>query len=128
MAETRKFAWNELLTRDPDAARAFYTTVLGWTAQTVDMPNGAVYTMFKQGDENIAGMMPMDGPQFDGVTPQWMGYISVDDIDASVAAVKAAGGAALSDPFDVPDVGRIVAIQDPTGAVVSRIAFAPEQG
>ena len=67
--------------------------------------------------------MGMDGPQFEGVPPNWMGYIEVDDVDATLAAVTAAGGEALSEPFDVPDVGRIAPIKDPTGAVVSLITF-----
>ena len=63
----------------------------------------------------INGQMPgMEGhPAFWGV------YITVDDVEAATAKVEPAGGKVEAGPFDVMDVGRMAAIQDPTGARVN---------
>ena len=55
-----------------------------------------------------------------------MTYIAVDDVEATVAATTAAGGAVAQAPFDVPGVGRIAMIKDPSGAVVGVMQPAEE--
>ena len=119
MPENAKFMWNELLTKDPEGAVAFYTSVLGWSAEEMDMGPGGTYTILKTGGENVGGIMKMDGVQFDGVPPHWMSYVSVTDVDAAVDRVTSAGGTVQAPPFDVPGVGRIAVIADPTGARLS---------
>ena len=49
-----------------------------------------------------------------GARPMWLGYVGVDDVDAAVARVEAAGGKALMPAFDIPQ-GRIAMIADPQG-------------
>lgn len=61
----------------------------------------------------------MDGPQFEGVPPHWMTYIAVDDVDVALERTTANGGEIRAPAFDVPGVGRIGVISDPSGAVVS---------
>ena len=46
----------------------------------------------------------------------WNTYIWVDDVDASVATVRDAGGAVATEPFDVIDAGRMAVVADPEGA------------
>ena len=113
------FLWNELATTDPDKAAAFYGAVLGWTFNAMDMGPNGTYTIIKSGDTDAGGMLKMDGPQFEGMSPHWMSYIAVDDVDAAVGKVEAAGGQVAAQPFDIPTVGRIAVIVDPTGAAIS---------
>jgi predicted enzyme related to lactoylglutathione lyase len=55
-----------------------------------------------------------------GAPPHWTSYISVENADAAAARASELGGAAVfRTPFDVLDAGRVAAIGDPTGAVVS---------
>ena len=55
-----------------------------------------------------------------GAPPHWTSYISVEDADATAARAGELGGAAVfREPFDVLDAGRVAAIRDPTGAIVS---------
>jgi uncharacterized protein len=55
-----------------------------------------------------------------GAPPHWTSYISVVDADATAARAGELGGAAVfREPFDVLDAGRVAAISDPTGAIVS---------
>lgn len=120
--------WSELLTWDVEAAKAFYAKTLGWTYQVhpgapgePDMPP----YILPQSDTGpvMAGIWDIRNlePAPDSPTQMpshWFTYISVDDVDACCAAVVAAGGTVMRPPFDVPSVGRIAIIQDPTGAVV----------
>ena len=63
MAETQApptagtFCWYELMTRDADAAKKFYTELLGWKTKDWNMGEGGVYTIFTKGEKEIGGMM-----------------------------------------------------------------------
>jgi predicted enzyme related to lactoylglutathione lyase len=52
-----------------------------------------------------------------GIPAHWLSYVSVTDVDESVAKAKAEGATLLKEPFDVMTVGRMAVVQDPTGAV-----------
>lgn len=125
------FMWNELMTTDVDKARRFYVDVVGWTADSMPMPgddSGAHYHLWKAGDEMAGGMMHMAGPQFAGVPPHWMAYVSVADVDACAAKVEPAGGKLAAPPFDIPGIGRICIVIDPTGAALGLMTPAPREG
>ncbi|MEJ2547342.1 MAG: VOC family protein, partial [Gemmatimonadota bacterium] len=47
----------------------------------------------------------------------WIFYVRVDDIEAAVERVKAAGGQVLNGPMEVPGGDRVAQCQDPQGAV-----------
>jgi len=118
MPEHGTFCWNELNTRDPDAARDFYAKTLGWTFDTMPMGTGGTYLIAKIGDRIVGGVFDMRAmPGMEQIPPHWFAYIEVDDVDARVAAAQRAGATLMRDIFDVPDVGRIAIVRDPTGAV-----------
>jgi len=48
----------------------------------------------------------------------WHSYIAVEDIDDCAKQTTLLGGKVLVPPHDVPDVGRVCAVSDPTGAIV----------
>jgi uncharacterized protein len=118
------FLWNELNTRNAEAAKKFYADTLGWTFDGMPMPDGT-YWVIKMGDETVGGIFTMRGTAFEGVPEHWFSYVQVDDVDARVKKLKAAGGKVLRDPFDVPDVGRIAIVQDSNGAHVGLMKPAP---
>ncbi len=125
MADHGTFYWNEFMSSDPAAAEAFYTGVLGWTTEKMEMPQGGQYTIFKKGDLSVAGMMDIANTEAPAGTPShWFAYIAVDDVDASCAATSDAGGEVLSEPFDVPGIGRIAIIQDASGGRVGIMTAA----
>jgi uncharacterized protein len=111
------FAWNELMTNDVAKAKSFYSATLGWKLEEMKMPTGA-YWIAKDGDKMVAGIMDMTGMVPPGVPPHWFAYIEVDNVDALVKSVVTNGGTVMRPPFDIPDVGRIAIIADPTGAPV----------
>jgi hypothetical protein len=108
------FYWNELMTRDAEAAKAFYGAALGWSFDGMPMPNGT-YWIAKMGDKPVAGIFPM-GPEHAGMPEMWFAYIAVDDVDARLEKAKAGGGKVMREPFEVPGVGRIAILGDPNGA------------
>jgi predicted enzyme related to lactoylglutathione lyase len=118
-AAAETFCWHELMTRDVPAAREFYTELLGWTTEEMDMGEMGKYTLFKKGEEQIGGMMAMPDEVPQEVPPHWMTYIAVDDIDALANRVNELGGMIHVPPTDIPNIGRFCVIQDPTGGVIS---------
>ena len=101
---------------DQGKAKAFYQDVLGWTIEEMPMPDGGTYRVARLGEDMVAGIFQMDGPQFEGLPDHWVTYFAVDDVDASAKATVAAGGSLISEPFDVPGVGRFVMVRDAKGA------------
>ena len=77
------FSWNELMTTDVEAAKAFYTGLLGWTTEDKPMPEmGMTYTLLKVGDTPVGGLMAMP-PEAGPMPPVWGSYVYVDDVDAA---------------------------------------------
>ena len=118
------FVWNELMTTDGDKAARFYAALFGWSTKSVEMADGMRYTIFQRNGEDVGGMMKMDGPQWQGVPSHWMTYVAVEDVDATAAKARSAGGTICVEPFDVPTVGRMAVVTDPTGATLSFIKFS----
>lgn len=118
------FIWDELITDDVDAAKSFYSKVLGWKPTDVDMGQIGTYTLFKRnGDADAAGAMKRP-PGAEG-PPAWLTYLATDDVDASVQTAIELGAKAIMEGMDVPNIGRLAVIEDPTGAVVG--LFKPSE-
>lgn len=118
--EPGSFGWNELNTRDPNAAKAFYRAVFGW--EPVDHAMGpTTYTEWKSGGRSVAGMLDMNPNVPAEVPPHWLVYFGVEDADAAVAAVQSKGGSLFVGPIDIPQ-GRFAVVSDPQGAVFAVIA------
>ena len=62
-----------------------------------------------------------------GAKPTWLGYIGVDDVDATVAQIEAKGGKALMPAFDIPQ-GRIAMVADPQGNPFYVMKPVPPEG
>jgi hypothetical protein len=112
------FVWYDLLTRDPQAAAAFYTEVFGWSAQA--MPGDGNYTLFagKQGPLcGTAAIPPALREQ--GAAPHWTSNVFVDDAEDTATQAVLLGGRVLMRPLDYPDVGKVGVIADPQGAPIN---------
>jgi uncharacterized protein len=125
MAERTSYApgtpnWVDLQTSDQVAAKQFYGELFGWTFDDnpIDEANGVYYSMAILKGQHVGGIGPLGDAAAAGVPPHWNSYVSVADIDASVAKVAPAGGTVMAPPFDVMDAGRMAVVVDPTGALV----------
>jgi uncharacterized protein len=116
------FSWNELMTTDPEAAGRFYGGLFGWTLKNMDMGTGA-YHVASVGDTQIAGIMGMQ-PGSPPMPPAWGAYVTVSNVEETIAKCAGLGGKTLMPPMDVPGVGRMAVLQDPQGAVFSVMAYS----
>jgi len=112
------FIWYELMTTDPDGAKAFYDALIGWDVEpkpTGEQPMD--YRMIRRSDGgNAGGVLRIDADMAaHGAKPTWLGYIVVPDVDATTAAIEQAGGKTLM-ATDIQGVGRIAMVTDPQGA------------
>lgn len=113
------FCWNELATKDLDAAKKFYTELLGWQLKE-SAAAGMAYNEIVVGGEHVGGMYQMMAEQGDAPS-HWMAYVAVDDVDEKARRVEALGGRVCVRPMDIPNVGRFCVVNDPTGATLSLI-------
>ncbi len=87
-----RFAWYELVTTEMEAAKAFYTEVMGWGALDASVPSRA-YILFAAGNVPLGGLMDLpEDARKAGAKPGWLGYVGVDDVDAAADRIKRLGG------------------------------------
>jgi predicted enzyme related to lactoylglutathione lyase len=115
--------WHELVMRDHETARKFYTGLFGWGTQLMDV-GSTVYTTFTRSDGSQAGGLFQMSEEWGDIPPHWMIYFSVEDCDASSAKAKDLGGEVYVPPTDIPPVGRFSVIRDPQGATFSVIKLS----
>jgi predicted enzyme related to lactoylglutathione lyase len=120
--EPGALGWVELLTREPERAVDFYTTVFGWSVDGSEQ-----YTQWGVGDVDFGGMVTMDDKFPHEVPAHWLPYFAVADVDATAADATQAGGTMLMEPTSVPDGPRIAVLRDPQAAVFG-VYRAGEQG
>jgi predicted enzyme related to lactoylglutathione lyase len=110
------FCWYELMTTDLDGAERFYGAVIGWFAKDAGTP-GLRYSILSTGAAPVAGVMALPEPlAAAGVPPHWLAYVRVEDVDATIPRLVAAGGTVHKEPADIPGVGRFAVVADPGGA------------
>jgi len=125
MSARGHWIWYELLTSDVESALNFYGAVIGWRGREHEVVPG--YRMFAAGDADIGGMMASE-PQLGLSGPVWIGYVSVEDVDATAAAAQRDGATICVPPTSYPGVGRFSMLQDPQGAPVYAMRPGMEGG
>lgn len=110
------FCWNELVTQDPEAAKLVYGETFGWTTEGKDMGPMGTYHVLKRGERQAGGIMKAMDPR---APSMWLGYVLVEDVDASFEKAKRSKAHGLVPPTDIPEIGRFAVITDPQGAAVA---------
>lgn len=109
--------WIDTNRADPDAAAEFYAGLFGWELEDT-MPAGSPgkYFMARLDGGDVAAI----GSQPEGAPPMaaWNTYVRVESADETAAKVREAGGAVLTEPFDIFDAGRMAVFADPEGAAI----------
>ena len=113
MEDVGSLWWVEVLANDVDAAREFYGRLFGWTSADTSFEPFGAYTVFKRGDVQEGGILPID-PEWE-ISPRWNSIFAVNDCDATIARAQALGGSAIF-VHTVPKHGRIGGLCDPGGA------------
>lgn len=109
----KTFCWNGIVTSDEARTVAFFTEVLGWKSQQMEM-EGNTMTMLANGERPLAHLRTPE----DGEPSWWNNYLRVEDVDAVIAAIEKHGGKVIVPGTDIPP-GRFATVQTPTGATFS---------
>jgi predicted enzyme related to lactoylglutathione lyase len=104
--------WIDTQQPDRDAALRFYGAVFGWSFENHLQRGDRAYDLATVDGRVVAaiGSGPSD------TTATWTTYIGVDDVEAAVANVEAAGGTVVAPPLRAGSAGRLALVTDPTGA------------
>ena len=105
--------WIEVLSNNVPGARMFYERLYGWASVDTSFEPFASYTVFKRGDVQEGGILPI-GRDW-GISPTWNSIFAVDDCNATIERAKSLGGSAIF-VHTVPKAGRIGLLSDPGGA------------
>lgn len=105
--------WVDYGAPDMEAAKRFYTAILGWDYDAGAPEFGGYTTCLAKGLP-AAGM----GPQMDpSEAPSWTTYFSTEDAEATVARITEAGGTVVVPPMEVGPMGTMVIALDPEGSL-----------
>lgn len=113
--------WQDLTVDRAAEVRDFYSQVVGWTHTEQDMGDYADYNMnAPESGETVAGICHAKGPN-DSLPPQWLVYIAVADVEASVKKCLELGGRVIDGPRSMGR-SQFCVIQDPAGAVTALVS------
>jgi len=116
LGEPGALCWSELTTWDPDAARAFYTALFGWTARESGPGSPMPYTEFSNNGQAGMGMLRMPDGMSPDIPSYWMPYFQVANCDEATAKASKLGAEILVPAQDIPQTGRFSILTDPQGA------------
>lgn len=128
MPKHGEFCWTEIGVNNLEACKSFYTNVFGWEFKNSDnavigmeypefsitpnaYPSGGMYQISK---EMFGENMP---------PPHFLNYISVDNVDETTAKAFDLGATVIKTATDIPNVGRMSIVQDPTGGMIAFITL-----
>lgn len=113
----------ELNSTDPVAARQFYQGMFDWELKDLPLPGGSdgqIYTAINVGGGTGGGMMQQQMP---GAPSSWLAYVLVPDIEAATEKARGLGATIVKEVTEVPNMGWISILRDPTGAMLGLWQF-----
>jgi predicted enzyme related to lactoylglutathione lyase len=114
-----RFVWHDMMTTDFGKSSRFYQELFGWGIEDFRVNEQNVYKMILAGTQGIAGFI--EEPE---IPSHWIGYVTVEDVDAACERARARGGQAPVPGTDIPNIGRFAVISHGDGGYVS--PFAPK--
>lgn len=122
--EIGSITWCDLTVPNATEVKNFYEKVVGWKADPVSMGDYDDFSMIAPESNKIAaGICNAKGINAK-LPPQWLIYITVENVDKSAETCLELGGKVLVEPKTISNYGRFCVIQDPSGAVCA--LFKPE--
>jgi predicted enzyme related to lactoylglutathione lyase len=108
------FCWADLGATDREASKSFYGALFGWAAADT-----GTHTTFTLDGREVAAVHELGEAEREQIEPRWLSFVSVEDLEGTVARARELEAEVLGEPFDVLDAGRMAALRDPTGAAVN---------
>ena len=109
-----QFTYDECLSNNVPVTQKFYQSVFGWSVFEFPMEGMGTYTMFRLGEQDVAGCLPMP-PDGEG-NPAWLSYLYAEDIDERAAKAESLGAQTFVPPQDISGVGRFTVMADSNNA------------
>jgi predicted enzyme related to lactoylglutathione lyase len=107
-------AWIDRLVPDPHGLAAFYGGLFGWTFEELEVPaQDAPYLVALLGGRRAVAI---SSPRLSTPGDAWNTYIGCDDVEATIARVREAGGTVVAEPIELGDAAVIATCVDPAGA------------
>lgn len=119
MPKPGAFCWETLSTPDPKAAVALYGKTFGWSTQQGPAGTGTVFAVGNRMEDTIA-----DVQKAENMPPSWMTYVFVENADTARDRAAQLGAKVVVPMIEIPTIGRISFVVDPTGAYVG--LFQPQ--
>jgi predicted enzyme related to lactoylglutathione lyase len=116
-----KFVWYDLMSTDVPAVKKFYGELFGWEFDDGGDVN-AVYTVIKHNGKSIGGIFALDKMKSRAENSQWISFFSVDNMESAIQYIKNNNGKIYTEPFELPDRGRVAVIVDPQDAVFALVS------
>jgi len=114
--EVGTVVWYDLTVENAGEVKDFYSKVVGWKADSVNMNGYEDYNMNKPGDkQTVTGICHAKGGN-SNLPPQWLIYVTVENVDDSAKKCEEHGGKIIDAPKDMTGYGRMCVIEDPAGA------------
>jgi uncharacterized protein len=118
--EPGSFCWVGLASSDPADANAFDANLFGCQGEELPAGDFGTYRALRHDGREVAILYRQTREaRAARAAPHWTAYVSVEDVDASAHLLPDLGGAVLRDPLDLADAGRVAAVRDPLGAILS---------
>ena len=117
--EVGSLAWTDLTVPDAESLRDFYAAVVGWRPEPVSMGEYADFNMVgpESGEPRVGICHARDSNAY--LPPQWLVYVIVADLDASLERCRTLGGEIIGEPRRQGESARYCVIRDPAGAVLA---------
>lgn len=112
-------AWQDLTVPSAEAIRDFYAAVVGWRPEPVEMGGYSDFNMVAPDGQPAAGICHARGINA-RLPPQWLVYVTVENLDASLEACLGRGGVVVDGPRGMGEQ-RFAVIRDPAGAHVGLV-------
>ena len=125
MAESNsgRVGWVDLTVDKAESLRDFYSAVMGWEAEGLEMGGYDDYVMTPFGsDEPVAGVCHRRGQNAD-IPPQWIVYFVVEDVETAAQIAVKKGGKLLRPIGE----GGFALVKDPAGAIFALHAGPPDE-
>ena len=113
--------WTDLTVEKAPAIAEFYEAVAGWKSEEVAVADYVDFNMVLPATgKAVAGICHAKG-QNANLPPQWLIYIVVNDLDASMSECWAKGGRVILGPKEIGPGERYCVVRDPAGAIAALI-------
>ena len=119
MKKYGKIIWQDLTVDNATQVRDFYSEVTGWSFSDVNQGEYNDFNMINVDKEVVAGICHKKG-ELKNFPSQWLFYVTVENIEGSVAKCKSKGGKIIDGPKAMGK-SKFAVIQDPAGAFMGLI-------